>query len=163
MNTKSLRKLSFFNLDSFFPTSLCLFLSYHFYNSALDFNAITNTFALLFFIIGVLGLCIILFLISTKITINTKKIVEDAIVYKKELLFEKVQTFEVYEISRWGSKHIDKNELYKFNSNFKSERIILISTLMNKRPNSWWKFDKETISIPFQFDTYKLIEHNLTL
>ena len=156
METKTIRKLSIGNIEIIFPTILSIVLGVYLYtNVKFDF---AQTISIAFFVISTVGLTFIICQLLTKVIVDNVGINQVFLGKKKKIEFDQVKTFEIYELNRFGSKKLNKTDIYSLNINVRSERIILVSTAVNKKPNPWWKKDSNTISIPFRHNIFNLIE-----
>lgn len=159
METQTIRKLSLWNLEIIFPTILSGVLGIYLYrDSKSDF---TQAIAIAFFAICVVGLIFISYQLLTKITIDNTGISRVFLGNVRKIKFDQIKTFEIYKTGRFGNKKLNKSDIHLQNLDVKAERIILISKTENQKPSPWWKKNSNTISIPFQYNVFKLIENKM--
>lgn len=157
METLTIRKLSPQNLELIFPTILAIALSIYLFTSLDSLSA--SIFAITFLLIGIVGVIFIAIQFLTRISVDTIGISQRRFGKEKRIKFEEVKTFEIYKTGRFGNTKLDKNDFHALD--IKSERIILVSKIEEKKPNPWWKRDSNTISIPFQRAVFELIESRI--
>lgn len=146
METLTIRKISQRNLEITFPTILSIALGIYLLRS-LE-SDLSYTFSVLFLIIGTIGFIFLLIQFLTRISVDTIGICQVRFGKERNIKFEEVKTFDIYKTGRFGNIKLDKSDVHLMD--IKSDRIILVSKMENKKPNPWWKKDDNTISIPFQ-------------
>ncbi|MBK6527055.1 MAG: hypothetical protein IPG07_16815 [Crocinitomicaceae bacterium] len=157
METLTIRKLSLRNLEILFPTILSFALGV-FLLRRLESDW-SYTLSILFLLIGTIGFIFILIQFLTRIRVDNIAISQVRFGKERKIKFEEVKTFEIYKTGRFGNTKLDKNDLNV--RDIKSERIILVSKIEDKKPNPWWKKDSNTISVPFQQAVFNFIESRI--
>ncbi len=157
MESLTIRKLSPQNLELIFPTILAIALGVYLFTNFDSLGA--NAIAMAFLLIGMVGFIFIVIQFLTRIRVDQKSICQVRFGKERKIKFEEVKTLEIYKTGRFGSTKLNKDDLQPLD--VKSDRIILLSKIKNKKPNPWWKRDENTISIPFRESFFSLIESGI--